>query len=293
MAQKTTIAFSATELSRGSILDILAKANVAERDVLTEPDGLDLLVLEFVGQDDRATSLKRELSSRGIDWFETKEEPATDAEIEKAALARVRVDRAPVGQGGPRHGTEYDLTSACPKCGTGAVQTSCLSLRRSEIPTSGDVFEALTGEILVSPSVAGRLRKAGAPAGELQAACEAGTKTELDWVQLLPHTELPRLDVKASGLEVEDQCPKCRRDGYFMRPDRPFRPTFTEALDPKELPIVARSWEHFGNSRLTEPFSQSFFAQPAIFVSSGALGVMKRLKSVDLELAVVQVAGSP
>jgi hypothetical protein len=55
---------------------------------------------------------------------------------------------------GEECGTTYDESTACPRCGAGAKQTSSLFLEVKRIPKSKDVCRTIAGEVVVSRRVA-------------------------------------------------------------------------------------------------------------------------------------------
>ena len=62
---------------------------------------------------------------------------------------------------GPRCGTRYDLSNACPLCGTGAIQVSPLFLNPAGVPGKGHIFQTVDHEKLVSLQLAQALAQAG------------------------------------------------------------------------------------------------------------------------------------
>jgi hypothetical protein len=73
----------------------------------------------------------------------------TKEEIKAANLFRLKIKNTfePAGE---ECGTVYDESSACPQCGSGAVQKTQLSLPERRIPRGKDFCQTIAGEILVS-----------------------------------------------------------------------------------------------------------------------------------------------
>ncbi len=73
-------------------------------------------------------------------------------ELEAATLFHLKVTSTfePAGE---ECGTKYDQTTACPRCGAGARQTTSLCLPEKRIPKSKDVSRTIAGEIVVSRRV--------------------------------------------------------------------------------------------------------------------------------------------
>jgi hypothetical protein len=65
-------------------------------------------------------------------------------------------------------GTVYDESTACAKCGAGAIQASELSLDLRKVPRSRDVLRSIAGEIIVSQCLAELLIDGGFKGFELR-----------------------------------------------------------------------------------------------------------------------------
>jgi len=188
-------------------------------------------------------------------------------ELLRAPFLRLSIDRPPKGQGGPTHGTQYDLSRACRHCGTGARQVSALVLKPFEVEKKGDITQTLDNEVLISPSLADLLREERITGLELRPAESSKLGYSLPWVQMIALTELPPVDQETTGLVVEKQCPTCRRDGFFHTTKLPEEIAYSaREVDPAGFPDVVRTWEHFGNSVLKDPIVESHFAQPLYLV---------------------------
>lgn len=62
---------------------------------------------------------------------------------------------------GEECGTKYDETTACPKCGSGAVQESDLRLDLRRVPKGKDVARTIAGEWIISQRLAEKVTDAG------------------------------------------------------------------------------------------------------------------------------------
>ena len=211
------------------------------------------------------------------------------AELLRAPLLTLVVTRLEKGDGGPSHGTRYDLSDACPRCGTGARQVSPLVVRADEVEASGDVTRTLHGEVLLSPAFAAALGKAGVTGAELRPVepAEPGGP-QIPWVQLLAETELPPFAPETRGILREGPCPQCGRDGYFHSARHPQELVYRRSELPAGLPDVVCTWERFGNSRLAQPFSESSFARPLFLVTPRFYQVARAEKVRGLEFVPVE-----
>ena len=232
---------------------------------------------KFLEPSPELARLRAELTKEGLSWGETREHVYTPSELKKAPLLWLSVTTAPKGMGGPTYGTQYDLSHACPQCGTGAVQTSPLILKASEIPKKGAIFQTLDSDILVSPDLARALRDAGVTGLELREARSYKTGEPLPWLQLISTTELPPMAPATKGFLREDPCPRCGRDGYFGSREVPLEPVYSRGqVAPDDLPDVVHTYEHFGNSGLRNPLENSHFAQPLLLVKPMVMEIFRQ-----------------
>jgi hypothetical protein len=200
------------------------------------------------------------------------------AELETADLLIFRVERSARAFGGPSYGTEYDLSTACPVCGAGAVQISPLVLNRTEIPRKGSVFQTLDGEYLVSPTLARVLGDELLSGLELRQAISHRDRSPLPWFQLIAQMELPPM-APTSGVKRERACPECDRDGYYQLLDdtKPIRYR-RSAVTLETLPDATHTYERFGNSVIRRPFQDSHFGQPLLLMKPSIYRIFRELK---------------
>lgn len=206
------------------------------------------------------------------------------SDLEPAEFAELQIHRAPRGDTGPMYDTEYDLSTACPECGTGARQVSPLRISASALPKKARVCCTHYNEILVDQELATDLMVDLGGERGLRQAEERRIRTALPWWQVLPDTYMPRAD-PATGHRVDEQCPRCKRDGFVGAADqRPLE--FTYRLSSRErraLPNFVYTWEHFGTSRIKwKPGYVIRFASPAILVSNRVMRLFweKRVRGV-------------
>ena len=105
-------------------------------------------------------------------------------EINRAELFLLRT-RGGVEPSGEECGTAYDEFSACPVCGSGALQVSPLFLDVRRLPKNFDVVSTIAGEIVVSRRAVEALRRHGVRGvsfGEVRT--RSNTNTE-EWFQLV------------------------------------------------------------------------------------------------------------
>lgn len=224
--------------------------------------------------------------------FARRERLYTKPELQAAPLLCLIVRTAPKGLGGPSCGTQYDLSQACPMCGTGAIQTSPLILKASEVPKKGIIFQTMHSEILVALTFAKVLKEARLSGLEFRQAQSFRERKPLPWLQLLAKQELPPMAPATRGILRERPCPHCRRDGYFHSADEPIEIMYRcSDVDLDALPDVVQTYERFGNSAITKPFKDSNFASPLLLVKPRVFSIFEQHKVRGVEFVPVQIMG--
>jgi hypothetical protein len=265
------------------------RANIVVFAPFTAPLFLSYCAMRLYENDPQLQHLRAALSDMGIKWSERRELIFTDAELEAYPLLWLSVGTAPRGYGGPTYGTEYDLSQACPQCGTGAIQITPLRLNRTEIPRRGAIFQTLDREKLVSPKLAQLLNHAEFRGLKLRRAQSHSGGKDLPWVQLISDVELPPMSASSKGILREGPCPHCWRDGYFHS-QQPIELEYSSRqVDVNALPDIVHTYEHFGNSVLREPFKNSHFAQPLLLIKPRVFRFFRQQKVRELEFVPVKI----
>jgi hypothetical protein len=254
-------------------------------DVWQEPDNeraLPHLAHVFDVDEPRFSALVDLLKHESIEWSERIEHIYTDGELRRFPLLNLTVDRKPLEAGGPEYGTTYDLSASCPRCGSGAKQTSALMLPLAGLPKSGMLCEAAHGEILVAATLANALREAKLSALELRQARFYRNNEPLPWWQMISTYQMPPMSEATEGVIRSERlppCPHCQRDGHYNSATRPTQIAYDVCVvDPEALPDVVETWERFGRSNIDQDFRFSHLGEPLILVSPKVLDVFRRLK---------------
>lgn len=261
--------------------------------------------LHTLYEDDRRLDELRDLLRReGIQWSEREEHIYTDAELREFPLLTIGVDRKPIQGGGPEYGTAYDLSNACPRCGTGAVQTSPLMIALAGLPKKGLICSTCLGEILVAERAKMELQNANGSGLELRQTRFYRNNEPLPWWQMIARHTMPRMSPKTRGMKIGSEdyverpdfvipgyrpCPECGRDGRSGTLDRPLEIVYSRsAIDPRDTPDVTETWECFGRSVKSPPPGQSVrYASPSLLVKPKVLDVFRRLKAKEATFAPV------
>jgi hypothetical protein len=266
---------------------------------------LPYLAATLYGDDPRLHKLRDLLTREGIEWSERRECIYSVKELREFPLLRVVVDRKPLDEGGPELGTTYDLSSACPMCGCGAVQTSPLMLPLSSLPNRGRICQAAHGEVLVSEAVRDSLRRHEVSGLELRQVHFYRNNEPLAWWQIISSYVMPRMSSTTRGIttdetdQIQDDgmviralppCPRCRRDGRYDA-DEPCQIEYSTAdLDIASLPDIVHTWESFGRSGInTEESRFSRYYSPLILVQSRVFDILLKCHIRGLRFDPVRI----
>lgn len=190
------------------------------------------------------------IAAEGLTQLERREYVFTKAELDSAELLSLTVNRAPLLGGGVEDGTQYDLSSGCPHCGTGSVQSTPLFVQKSAVRQTGGLRATVFGDMVVSTRLADVLVAEGAQGVRLGEVLSGRTGESLALRQLFATEELPRWGGRTTGGAIGDkQCQMCKRDGHFVSMEDPLLIAYEASeVDPDALPDLIRTWEHFDYS---------------------------------------------
>lgn len=249
----------------------------------------------FGADDPRLEELRALLRREGIKWSEREEHVYSDSELRSSPLLLLSVDRRPLDHGGPDYGTTYDLSKACPLCGSCAVQTSPLLVAMTELPKRGLLCSTVCCEALVAQPLAVALEQERVTGLELRQVRFYRNEEPLPWWQMLATFEMPKLSPQTRGvvlsevdhvvgpdlvIRAEPPCSLCQRDGRFMSSAVPAQLAYSrQQVNPSALPDVAKTWEVFGKVRWNrKQFERSWFGNQLILVKPRVFDIFRRLK---------------
>lgn len=284
MKERVLVSFVAPDKPWGALSTIFADAGLYEA-MHAGPMSLYALTLPRESQELRG--LLDGLRKNEIDWLELLERSYTDDELRRFPFL-VLISRKEQGLGGPTYGTEYDLSTGCVRCGSGATQTSPLFLRARDLPETGGALRTTDGEIVVAHDVQSALSENRMAGGWLRRVHEAKSRRPLDWWQIVPEVELPPMAPSSRGVTCEGMCPVCQRDGHFATRAEPYALKYG-ALAPDDLPDLVRTRELFGVSRIASRLEESHFAQPLIVMKPTVLDVLRTAQVRSVEFQPVEL----
>jgi hypothetical protein len=170
----------------------------------------------------------------------------TDPDLSNDKLFMLWARVAERGDPDPGGGTAYALDTACPACGTGAKQISPLRLKRRDLPTGKPIAQTFRCWKLLHDSVVRVLKKEFDVAKDLTPVEDAKTGARLPFWQLRPMFVMPPMAPETKGMQIEGQCPTCRRDGHY---GSDLEPAYRlDAATLAALPPLSQTWECFGLS---------------------------------------------
>lgn len=276
--------FSANPPPTADIKRLLAKVDIPRSNgELKEYCGLYTIRLPIL--DPRVPRLVEALDALSFDppWHYHTDVEYDRADLEPAEYVELHVNRAPNrSDTGPLHGTDYDISDACPECGTPARQVSPLRLSRGVLPKKARALRTYNGEILIDHELAIDIMLEVGGARGLRQVEDRKLLCELPWWQILPDTAMPPADpCTPYTVDAEGQCKRCRRDGFGPPMDmRPLEFHYRMSpADRRAMPDFVYTWEHFGVSMIKyKPGHVIRFASPRILVSNRAMRVFWRKK---------------
>jgi len=143
-------------------------------------------------------------------------------------------------------GTEFDLTHACPNCGTGAKQTSPLYVDHEYLPKirKHRAIKSMDDDILVDGGMVKKLKDAkvtGISFGDVRARHENMKWSMVAREQILIEHTMPPMRGELTANDEEYLCKVCRRGGRMVYPKKPYREE-----DLVGMQDFNRTWEWFG-----------------------------------------------
>jgi hypothetical protein len=245
--------------------------DVAEVDDDALLKGVDITVT-LEETDPRLPVLFGILRERDKRWLESHYDVYTEEELDSARLLLMKGNGPCEIDGGCDFGTMYDLSDACPACGTGAKQTSPLFVDREDLRNlkGSRAGQTYRGHVFVDERLAGELERLGATGltlGEMYAEFREKRMVKLPWKQLLAARTLPPTSPSTTGFSrMEDSCKVCLRDGYGGTSEEPLRVVYRSS-DLREVDDVNFSWETAWIGRLEPDLRESLLSLPWLLVT--------------------------
>jgi len=278
MKRKVDIEFNAVNIPGGaaSILEVAGcAADVANVHDYTIQDVRSIIVhVKLDDGDARLTKLLEVLNKYDVnpDMFSYVE--YSDEDRQNAVLLRMINDPNTWVSAGPEHGTKYDLTDACPKCGSGAKQSSALYV-------SGDHLQRIRqhravgtwgGGPLVDGGIEKKLRDSrvtGISFGDVYARLKNTKRTLVARHEIIVTHTLPPA-ANTSKLDRTDACSSCGRGGIQGSPNICYHRQVLGNIRDFNL-----TWEWFGPFDYNGDLKKSRFSTPAILVTPKVMNIFR------------------
>jgi hypothetical protein len=184
-----------------------------------------------------------------------------------------------IGESGESCDSTYELQNACTTCGTNAQLTGNLIAKRiSNVKL--DFFQTIDRDYLLSDKLFNFLKKRGLKIEPMVRVIDL-KKEETGFYYFKSNFNLPKTTHMTTGLKTEDQCPICKRNGYYndvkyQESEEGIKKTYPPIHlvygnikdDLLESSDIFNTWEHFGLSNLKiEGIKVLRYARPMLVVS--------------------------
>ena len=221
--------------------------------------------------DPRLPMLCQLLKKHGEDWLEWHEDHYTEEELDGAPLLLMHPNRQCEIDGGVLWGMTYDLSVACPACGTGAPQTSAVFVDGDQLGelTGHRAGATYHGHVLVDEGLAADLESSNATGLSFRgvyAVMPDKRQVKLRWKQLCAGRTLPPMSPRTTGLTRNQACEVCGRNGYFRTNEAPTRIVY-KASDLRDVDDVNLSWENMWFASLEPELRDSLLSWPWLLVT--------------------------
>lgn len=258
--------------------------------------GLPSFENTFDSQDPRLCQVRNLAASEGIRVFERVEHVYTPAELRAVPLLEFSVELAPRDLG-DAYVEQYDLSTGCPHCRTGARQVRSVRVTpefddgESGFPRKGMICQSVDFDYFVRGDLHVTLAAADLSGLEFMEALSA-TNTPLGWWQLIARHVLPRMSPETCGIIRERNkdgqgCHHCDRDNYFHTTAEPSQITYHRSeLGSRPLPDIAYTWECFGQSCFDR---NRYIARPRVLVSPKVFDIFRKQKIRAARFVPVQI----
>ena len=243
--------------------------------------------------DPRLQRLLDMLGKHGMTWLELRRDVYTEEELDAAPLLVLQPLNTCCISGGAIYGTMYELTGACPACGTGARQTSGVFVDGEQLrDLEGRKLGAtMSHHIFVDAEIAEELVRIGATGlsfRSVYARLPDDRQVKLRWQQLFAEKTLPRMSPRTTGIVRDRECKVCDRNGYATTMRVPPRFVYRKA-DLRNAADVNHSWENYGSALLKPDLRDSFLSHPWLLVTPRVRRVIVQAGATDVEWFPIRV----
>jgi hypothetical protein len=243
---------------------------------------LDYYIYEFEEDRPQLLELIGILKNENVGWSESIKKVYSFEELIEFDLLLMQVRKVAFGNGGPKYGTKFDLSDACPLCGSGAKQISSLRVRPSDLKGKAGIVNSSDYDYLFSENLVGSsFENIKSQFRQVKSSIDGSF---LPWWQLLPQIHLPYFEASSLGILRENHCHICNRDGYFHDAFCPIELKYDKnKITENNISAINFTSELFGNSVIKDPMENSHFAQPMLIVNVEVFKMLYMQKVKGLE----------
>ena len=180
---------------------------------------------------------------------------------------------------GAIEGTKYDLTTACPQCGSGARQASPLYIfyEQLQMVRKHRAIGSSRGAILVDGGMVKKLRDNNvtgiAGFGEVYARMKKGGRSLVAREQIFMNHTLPP-EAPSAQLDRSTACPLCRRAGMKGVGGPPWR-TVYRRQDLSDIRDFNQSWEWYGEFKKPDDPRKLRVPRPVTLVTPKVMNIFR------------------
>jgi hypothetical protein len=240
--------------------------------------GQERVQITLLIEDERLPHLRALLQQHGKEPLESTRDVYTDEELDSARLLIVWTHNDVDVLGGPRLGTTYDMSSACPSCGAGARQSSAMVIDKDNKKTLKKLRATATSyeDMLVDEGLAAQLASSDLTGFSFQDVYSAtyhqdpktrpkeSAKTKLPWKQVIATHTMPPMSPLSTGFEPA-KCQACKRGGVHTM-NIPTRIVY-HAKDLAGIQDFNTTWEWFEEIKFNGDVSNALFPYPWFLVT--------------------------
>lgn len=202
--------------------------------------------------------------------------------------------KRPLGESGESCKSDFDLSSACIDCGTGAKLNGNLKVKGfSNIKR--DFFETLDGDYIISTRLY-KLIQENFIDFKLTQVIDS-RNNPLDFYHFDNRVILPRLKKGSTGYVIDKQCQTCKKNGYFTHSEisnleknmptiiHPYNFKYDKNdLEEHKTELILNTWECFGlSNRIATGKFVIRYARPMTIVSEKIKDIFDKEKLSDIE----------
>lgn len=202
------------------------------------------------------------------------------------------------GDSGEMVKAKYNMSKACPKCGTGAYLDALLPVKS---PDNKLFYETFQGDFIISEKIHNELLLNKVKI-DLKPIVHYKSFSVLKYYHLTSSFTLPKMDSSSTGFELSRQCEFCQINGYFDQLiiggnddgstkiiDKKY---VYKDVDEKLLNFsdVFTTWEHFGISWLNSNGAMKYYyARPRLIISENMKNIFENMKIKFADFCKVEI----